>query len=107
MAGVDSGQQVQIDKIQVGTSPRFTAIAADTLVRAGAGILVAVTVTAAAGAVVELWDGAVGGANSQLLFRFPATLGPGTYWIYKAFKQDLRIGVATATTDIVVITGGM
>lgn len=107
MAGADSGLQVQINKIQVGTSPRFTAIAADTLVRAGAGILVGVTITAAAGAVIELWDGVVGGANSQLLWRCPATLGPGTYWCYKAFKQDLRIGVATAVTDILVMTGGI
>lgn len=107
MAGADSGLQSQIDKIQVGTSPRFTAIAADTLVRSGSGIVVAVTITAPAGAVIDLWDGAVGGGNSQLLFHIPATLGPGTYWVYKAFKQDLHIAVATAVTDILVITGGI
>jgi hypothetical protein len=107
MAGADSGLQVQINKIQVGTSPRFTAIVADAIVRADAGIIVAVTITGAAGAVIDLWDGAVGGGSSQLLFHIPATLGPGTYWVYKAFNKGLHIAIATAVTDILVITGGI
>jgi hypothetical protein len=107
MAGADSGLQVQIDKIQVGTSPRFTAITGDILVRADAGIILGVTITAPAGAVIDLWDGAVGGGTSQLLFHIPATLGPGTYWVYKAFNKGLHIQIATAVTDILVMTGGI
>lgn len=99
-----SGAQVQIDKIQVGYSPRFTAITAGTLVRKGSGILVAVTITGAAQALIDLWDGPVG--TGQNIFHGPITLGPGTYWLYQSYANDLNIVIATAVTDLVVITGG-
>lgn len=99
-----SAAQVQIDKIQVGSSPRFTAQTAGTLVRAGVGILVAVTITGAAGALIDFWDGPVGSGTN--IFHGPVTLGPGTYWVYQSFANGLNIVIATAATDLVVITGG-
>jgi hypothetical protein len=107
MAPQVSGQQSQIDKLQVGLSPRFTAVNAGALVRAGVGILIAVTLTAAAAANTQLWDGAVGGGTSNQLFNGPTTLGPGTYWLYAAFSQGLNYVIATAVTDMVVITAGI
>lgn len=105
MAMALTGQQSQIDKIQVGFSPRFTAITAGALARKGVGLLIAVTLTAAAGANTQLWDGTVGSGNQ--LFNGPTTLGPGTYWVYAAFANDLNYVIATAVTDMVVITGGI
>lgn len=101
MAG---GKAVQIDKLTIGDSPRYTAIQAATLVRKGDGVLVAVTITGAAGAVIDLWEGSTGGTN---LFHGPATLGPGTYWIYQSFTGDLIMTIATAVTDMIVITAGI
>jgi hypothetical protein len=100
-----SGQQSQVDKVQIGTSPRFTAITAGALVRAGVGICRYVTITGAAGAVIDLWDGAVG--TGQLIWHAPATLGPGTYWIEQSFANGLNIVIATAVTDLIVATGGI
>lgn len=100
-----SAQQAQIDKIQVGYSPRFTAITAGTLVRKGAGMVLCITITAAAGAVVDLWDGPVGTGTN--IWHQPATLGPGTYWLYQSFANDLNIVVATAVTDQLIVTAGI
>lgn len=100
-----TGRQIQIDKIQVGYSPRFTAITAGTLVRKGEGIVVGVIITAAAGAVVDLWDGPVG--TGQQLWHEPATLPPGYYPLYASFVNDLNIVIATAVTDLLVVTGGI
>lgn len=100
---------IRADGIQLGQSPRFTAITADSPVRGSTGdkgILVAITITAPAGANIQLWDGPVGSGSSTLLFNVPTTLGPGTYWIYQDFKNGLHILIATAVTDCVVITGG-
>lgn len=107
MAMALTGQTSQIDKLQVGFSPRFTAINAGALVRAGVGIVLFVTITAAAGALITLWDGAVGGGTSNQLFNGPTTLGPGTYWLYAAFGQSLNYSIATAVTDMVVATAGI
>jgi hypothetical protein len=105
MAMALTGQQSQIDKLQVGFSPRFTAVNAGALVRKGVGVAIAVTLTAAAAANTQLWDGAVGTGNQ--LFNGPTTLGPGTYWLYAAFANDLNYVIATAVTDMVVITAGI
>jgi hypothetical protein len=107
MAMALTGQTSQIDKLQVGFSPRFTAINAGALVRKGVGIAIAVTLTAAAGANTQLWDNTVGGGSSNQLFNGPTTLGPGTYWLYAAFANDLNYVIATAVTDMVVITAGI
>jgi hypothetical protein len=110
-----SGQVSQIDKLVVGFSPRFTAVAAGTLVRAGVGILVAVTlgIAAAAGGTVALFDGN-GGAPAQISPTIDATKGPITLWIYQAFgqtvgvtTQGLYITVATAVTDAIIVTAGI
>lgn len=100
-----TGRQIQIDKIQVGYSPRFTAITAGTLVRKGEGIVTGILITAPAGAVIDLWDGPVG--TGQQILHVPATLGPGYYPVYQSFANDLNIVIATAVTDILVETGGI
>lgn len=105
MAMALSGQQSQIDKLQVGYSMRLTAINTGALVRKGVGIVLLVTLTAAAGANTQLWDGAVG--TGQQLFNGPTTLGPGTYWLYSAFSADLNYVIATAVTDMIVATAGI
>lgn len=101
MAG---GRPIRADGIQIGTSPRFTAITADTVVRRGDGIFRAITITGAAGGVIDIWEGTVG-TGTQLM-HIPATTGPGTYWADQSFSGDLHIVIATAVTDLLVLTGG-
>lgn len=110
-----SGQVSQADKIQLGQSPRFTAIGGPTLVRAFAGILVAVTlgIAAAAGGTIALFDGN-GGAPAQISPTIDATKGPITLWIFQAFgqtvgvtNQGLYVTIATAVTDAIIITAGI
>lgn len=110
-----SGQQAQADKIQLGFSPRFTAVGGPTVVRAGVGILVAVTlgIAAAAGSTTQLFDG-TGGAPAQISPTIDNTKGPITLWIFQAFgqtvgvtTQGLYITIATAVTDAIIITAGI
>lgn len=116
MAMAASGQQAQIDKLIVGYSPRFTAIQAATLVRAGVGILVAVTlgIAAAAGSTVALFDGNGGAGASQISPTIDATKGPITLWIYQAFGQTINVTtqglfltIAAAVTDCNIVTAGI
>lgn len=100
-----SKKQVQIDKIQVGFSPRFTGIQADTTVRDGEGILTHVTITGAAGAVIDFFDGPA--ASAITIAHFPATTGPGTYTVNQTFANGLHMSIATSATDMIVGTGGL
>jgi len=102
MAG---GRPIRADGVQIGTSPRFTAITADTVVRKGDGLLRFVTITVVGAGVIDLWEGAVG--TGTQLAHFPANMPAGTYWFDQSFSGDLHIVIATAVTDLVVGTGGL
>jgi hypothetical protein len=107
--GTVSGLQSQIDKLQVGTSPRFTAITASTKVRDGAGICIGVQlgIAAAAGGTVQMFDGDPAGAGVAISPIYDATKGPIMLWLYQSFAQSLYIKIAVAVTDCSVITAGI